>query len=198
MIHNSHKNDLQKDRDQVKGDETKDKSFSNYVVELTKANSQYIINFWENLEARFKADDGVYGSFEKIEGMMDEMKLLENNVFEKLNSFREDILIKQVEKDKIEKRYLVNIDANIEEIVQKSKDEIQAFKKEFRKIMKNIGDTFNKEATEKELNQMLDALKDKLFEMELFTKKTVTKLIGDMEAEITQIADEMNLRTSKM
>lgn len=198
MIHNSHKNDLQKDRDQVKGDETKDKSFSNYVYELTKANSQYIINFWENLEARFKADDGVYGSFEKIEGMMDEMKLLENNVFEKLNSFREDILIKQVEKDKIEKRYLINIDANIEEIVQKSKDEIQAFKKEFRKIMKNLGDTFNKEITEKELSQMLDALKDKLFEMELFTKKTVTKLIGDMEAEITQIADEMNLRTSKM
>lgn len=195
LINNSHKNDLIKEREQAKADESKDKSFAKFVVELTKANSQYIINFWHILKEKL-INEKIYENFRKIIGMEDKLILLENHVFDTLFTYKNEILEKQVVKEQKENHYLREIDANIEEIVQKSKDEIQGFKKRFREYMKNLPENWSMDVIEK--NIRLDLLKEKLFEMEVFTKKIVTDMIAEMEGVIEGIVSEMNQKTSSM
>lgn len=195
LIHTSHKNELIKERDQNKGDESKDKSFTKYIVELTKANSQYIISFWDNLKKKL-IEEKIYDSFRKITGMEDKLTLLDNHIYECLMNYKNDILEKQVIKESKENHYLKEIDANIEEIVQKSKDEIQVFKRRFKEYMKIIPDNWTVEIVEK--NIKLENLKEKLFEMEIFTKKIVSEMIAEMEGFIENIVSEMNQKTSTM
>lgn len=162
---------------------------------MTKANCHYIITFWDNLYEKLVSEK-IIENFQQIPELIDRLKVLEADVKKPLYTYRDEILKKQEEKEQIIKSNLDLIEANLEEMVEKSKEEIHNFKKRFREFLKSNPDNFSEESIEKHIR--LRELKEKLYEIELFNKVETEKKISDLKGFADNIVDRMREDTKTM
>jgi uncharacterized protein YbcC (UPF0753/DUF2309 family) len=165
------------------------------IYALTKANCHYIITFWDNLYEKLVSEK-IIENFQQIPELIDRLKVLEADVKKPLYTYRDEILKKQEEKEQIIKSNLDLIEANLEEMGEKSKEEIHSFKKRFREFLKSNPDNFSEENIEKHIK--LKELKEKLYEIELFNKVETEKKISDLKGFADNIVDRMREDTKTM
>ena len=192
----SNKGDYGKDREVGKGDSDKERSLEADAYELTKANSKYIITFWAEYFEKCIKDDSIQTAFEQVPQFLEKMKILEAEVRKPLYSYRDEILKLQIEKEAIIKEKIEIIEANLEEIVNKSKGEISEFKKVFKNYFAQSPDTINLENVYNKIK--LKELKDKLYEIELFNKKETDKKIEALSKELSEKMENMRTETKKL
>lgn len=178
-----------------KGEQDKERSLEKDVFLLTKANSEHIISFWSNFDEKLKSEK-IIENFHQLPDLMQRLTVLYADVKKPLFSYRDDILIKQEEKDKIIKTNLDLIEANLEEMVEKSKGEIHSFKKRFREFIKTKPENLGEDNVEE--NIKLRELKEKLYEIELFNKNETDKKITELKNSVDSIVDKMKEDTKIM
>lgn len=159
------------------------------IFELTKANSHYIITFWDDFYKKLVAED-VIQKFQPHKELRDRFTVLESDVKKPLYQYRTEILKKQIQKDEILQAGLDLIEANLEEMVEKSKGEIQSFKKRLRAYIKSNPEVLNEESIES--NIKLKELKDKLYEIEQFNKIETARKIEDLNLKVEAINKKMD------
>lgn len=166
------------------------------IFELTKANSHHIITFWDDFYKKLVTED-VIQKFQPHKELRDRFTVLEADVKKPLYQYRTEILKKQIQKDEILQTGLALIEANLEEMVEKSKGEIQSFKKRLRAFIKSNPDVLNEDTIE--ANIKLRELKDKLYEIEQFNKVETAKKIDDLNNKVDTINKKMDddLKTMK-
>lgn len=165
------------------------------MVELTKANSQYIIHFWEDLEKRFN-EDNIYESFVKLPTVNDNMKLLAQFVNDEMFKYKKDILERQKEKDEIIRLFEIELDVNSEKFVQMSKEEIKSFKKRFFDYSKKLPDNTTNDSLEAAVD--LKGLKEKLYEIEIYTKQMIFEIRSNINSKVDEVVGRMNERTNML
>jgi hypothetical protein len=201
MVTNHYRNQNQKDRSefQYKLDEEKEKAIMKEHADLRHANAEAVIDFYKQIEKKIKDDTSSTDGWEKmrnIPGLEDKLRLLEKLIEETLTSFKNDIIILQIEKDKIIKQRTKEIEAGQEKFVEQSKGLISDFKRIFKKFIVNIPASISGDEIENEIG--LKALKDKLYEIEIYVKQKMAEMLKEFEGAVKGHNTIMVERTQKL
>lgn len=121
---------------------------------------------------------------------------MEKHVKDALLSYETEILKIQSEKDFIIKKYTKYIDEVQEKFADQSKDLIKDFKNRFKKFISTSPPNITIEEVESQIG--LKALKDKLYEIEIWLKQKVADEIKAFYNDIQSSNQKMNDLTNLM
>ena len=196
---NSYKSD-QKDRDQIKQDEEKDNPLTKFTHELSKADAVEIVEFWPNFIYQLETDQQIIVNvnFSKIPAIIDRINVLKDNVQTTLLDYKTKFINEYESKETTVIDYIKHIDANVESITQKCKDEIQTFKKKLKQKLNELPENWTIDSRWNKSEIDIDKLKDKLIEYEMFVKGIVSTYIDSISKEIENYNTLMSSHSSNL